>query len=133
MMKSETVTHRAYSISGTDIQIKMFYNHIIVESLGKLPGLVRADNIRYTHFSRNPKIAEYLKAFNFVKKYGEGVDRMCKELETAGLNVPIYDTNAFMFLNIYDEMETNQIFGASEVAEISENNERKSAGKVPEG
>lgn len=90
------VTHRAYSISGTDIQIKMFDNRIVVESPGKLPGLVRTDNIRYTHFSRNPKIAEYLKAYNFVKEYGEGVDRMCMELESAGLRIPEYHVNAFM-------------------------------------
>ena len=35
---------------------------------GKLPGLVRADNIRFTHFSRNPKIAEFLKNYKFVKE-----------------------------------------------------------------
>lgn len=181
------VTHRAYSISGTDIQIKMFDDHIVVESPGKLPGLVRVDNIRYTHFSRNPKIAEYLKAYNFVKEYGEGVDRMCKELEEAGLNVPEYHTNAFMLqtviynsnklvaidaqkvaieekkvaienqkvtkeffesllgdvkyseptaqnlFKIYDEIETNQVFGASEVSrilELSYSGARKVLGKL---
>ena len=77
------VTHRAYSITGTDIQIKMFDDHIVVESPGKLPGLVRADNIRFTHFSRNPKIAEFLKNYKFVKEFGEGVNRMCNELEQA--------------------------------------------------
>ena len=90
------VTHRAYSITGTDIQIKMFDDHIIVESPGKLPGLVRADNIRFTHFSRNPKIAEFLKNYKFVKEFGEGVNRMCNELEQAGLKDPVYYTNAFM-------------------------------------
>lgn len=90
------VTHRAYSIAGTDIQIKMFDDHIVVESPGKLPGLVRADNIRFTHFSRNPQIAEFLKAYNFVKEYGEGVNRMCIELKSAGLKDPAYYTNAFM-------------------------------------
>jgi len=90
------VTHRAYSISGTDIQIKMFDNRIIVESPGKLPGLVRKDNMRHTHFSRNPKIAEFLKVYEFVKEYGEGVDRMCRELESIGLKAPDYHTNAFL-------------------------------------
>lgn len=90
------VTHRAYSIGGTDIQIKMFDDRIIVESPGKLPGLVRADNIRHTHFSRNPKIAEFLKTYDFVKEYGEGVDRMCRELESVGLQAPVYYTNAFL-------------------------------------
>ena len=90
------VTHRDYSIRGTDIQIKMFDGRIVVESPGKLPGLVRTNNIRHTHFSRNPKIAEFLKAYSFVKEYGEGVDRMWKELEAIGLQGPEYRINAFM-------------------------------------
>ena len=94
------VTHRAYSITGTDIQIKMFDNRIVVESPGKLPGMVRADNIRFTQFSRNPKIAEFLKAYDLVKEYGEGVDRMCQELEAAGQKCPEYHTNAFMLQTI---------------------------------
>ena len=94
------VTHRAYSITGTDIQVKMFDNRIVVESPGKLPGMVKPDNIRFTHFSRNPKIAEFLKAYDYVKEYGEGVDRMCKELEAAGQKNPEYYTNAFMLQTV---------------------------------
>ena len=94
------ITHRAYSIMGTDIHVKMFDDHIAVESPGKLPGMVRTDNMRYTHFSRNPKIAEYLKAYKYVKEYGEGVDRMCRELEEIGLNKPQYYVNAFMLTAI---------------------------------
>ncbi len=94
------VTHRSYGIVGTEIQIKMFDDKIIVESPGKFPGLVRKDNIRYTHFSRNPKIAEYLKVYNFVKEYGEGVDRMYKELNKAGLREPEYLIDAFLLKTI---------------------------------
>jgi len=167
------VTHRDYSIRGTDIQIKMFDNRIVVESPGKLPGLVRTNNIRYTHFSRNPKIADFLKAYEYVKEYGEGVDRMCKELEISGLQVPEYCSRAFMLqtvifnneiqksaigdeksaievqksaigvkkleierlieqinnrdynepsvkniLNVYEEIDTNQIFGTCEIVKI---------------
>ena len=42
------------------------------------------------------KIAEFLRDYNFVKEYGEGVDRMCRELEAAGLQSPEYRLNAFM-------------------------------------
>ena len=34
-----------------------------------------------TSRSRNPKIAAFLKDYDYVKEYGEGVDRMCRELE----------------------------------------------------
>ena len=94
------VTHRDYSIKGTDIQIKMFDDRIVVESPGKLPGLVKTDNIRHTHFSRNPKIAEFLKAYKYVKEYGEGVNRMFQEMENAGLSDPIYHVQSFMLETI---------------------------------
>lgn len=90
------ITHRDYSIRGTDIQIKMFDDRIVVESPGKLPGLVKIENIRHMHFSRNPKIAEFLKAYSFVKEYGEGVDRMCREMEAVGMHPPKYMLRAFM-------------------------------------
>ena len=37
-----------------------------------------------------------MKAYSFVKEYGEGVDRMCKALEAVGLQDPEYRLNAFM-------------------------------------
>lgn len=51
------------------------------------------------HFSRNPKIAEFLHQYEYVKEFGEGIDRMFKEMEDAGLPAPKYSDNAFM-LNV---------------------------------
>ena len=64
-----------YTSSGMNIQIKMFDDHITVESPGTLPGIVRLSNIRTVHFSRNPKIAHFLQEYDYVKEFGEGVDR----------------------------------------------------------
>ena len=50
----------------------------------------------HTHFSRNPKIAAFLKAYNYVKEYGEGVDRMCRELEVNGTIAPIFHADDFI-------------------------------------
>ena len=77
------ICHRDYSILGTDIQVKIFDDHITVESPGIFPGLVRPKNIRTTHFSRNPKIAAYMHEYKLVKEYGEGVDRMYREIAAA--------------------------------------------------
>ena len=95
-MTVNSVCHRDYSIKGTEIQIKMFDNRLVFETPGKLPGIVRTDNIRHTHFSRNPKIAEYLKAYDYVKEFGEGVDRMCRELSAIGTKEPQYHLVAFI-------------------------------------
>jgi len=90
------VAHRDYSIKGTDIQIKMFDDRLVVESPGTLPGLVRLNTMRKVHFSRNPKIAAFLRDYGFVKEFGEGVDRMCKELAESGLPDPAYQIESFM-------------------------------------
>ncbi len=42
-----------------------------VDSPETLAGMVKKENIRYTHFSRNPKIAAFLKDYGYVKEYGE--------------------------------------------------------------
>lgn len=90
------IAHRDYSIKGTDIQIKMFDDHITVESPGTLPGIVRLNNMREMHFSRNPKIAGLLHEYEYVREFGEGVDRMYLEMKQAGLPEPEYRIEAFM-------------------------------------
>ena len=95
-MVVNAVAHRDYGIKGTDIQIKMFDDRLEVDSPGSFAGIVNKDNIRYTHFSRNPKIATFLKNYGYVKEYGEGVDRMCKELESIGLPAPVFNNSTFI-------------------------------------
>lgn len=95
-MVVNSICHRDYSIKGTEIQIKMFDDRLVFETPGKLPGIVRTDNIRHTHFSRNPKIADYLKSYDYVKEFGEGVDRMYRELSAIGTGGPHYHLDAFI-------------------------------------
>ena len=91
-----SIAHRDYSIKGTDIQIKMFDDRITVESPGILPGIVRLNNLRTVHFSRNPNIARFLHEYDYVQEFGEGIDRMFNEMAAAGLPAPEYHDNAFM-------------------------------------
>lgn len=74
----------------------MFDDHMTVESPGQLPGLVRPNNMREMHFSRNPKIIEFLHVYEYVNEFGEGVDRMYREMEDAGLPDPEYHVSSFM-------------------------------------
>ena len=90
------VAHRDYSILGTDILVKIFDHHYVVESPGILPGMVRIDNIRQMHFSRNPKIVQFMQQYKLVKEFGEGVDRMFREMAEAGNPAPEYKQIDFM-------------------------------------
>ena len=74
----------------------MFDNRLTVESPGTLPGIVRLNNMRHVHFSRNPKIAQFLHEYEYVQEFGEGVDRLYEVMESEGLPQPEYRTEAFM-------------------------------------
>ena len=109
--------HRAYNIKGTEIQIKMFDDRLVFESPGKLPGQVNPYNIRHTHFSRNPKIAAFLKAYHYVKEFGEGFDRICREQEANGANAPSFRTDEFILKITIPKMTEKVTVNDGKVAE----------------
>ncbi|MCQ2253994.1 MAG: putative DNA binding domain-containing protein [Bacteroidaceae bacterium] len=116
-----SVCHRAYNIKGTEIQIKMFDDRLVFETPGDLPGLVRPDNIRHTHFSRNPKIAQYLKAYKYVKEFGEGMDRIYRELNVNHTSEPKLHLDAFI-LKITVNKSTGKLI--ENTPDVIENNEK---------
>ena len=118
--------HRAYNIKGTEIQIKMFDDRLVFESPGKLPGLVKPANIRTTHFSRNPKIAAFLKAYHYVKEFGEGLDRICREQEANGAKAPSFRTDEFILKITVPKVtenvtETSQKTNRNQTVELPDN------------
>ena len=117
--------HRAYNIKGTEIQIKMFDDRLVFESPGKLPGLVKPANIRTTHFSRNPKIAAFLKAYHYVKEFGEGLDRICREQEANGAKAPSFRTDEFI-LKITVPKVTEKVNEKNEKVNVKVNDNRQS-------
>lgn len=124
------VAHRDYSILGTDIMVKIFDHHYVVESPGILPGMVRIDNIRQMHFSRNPKIAEFMREYKLVKEFGEGVDRMFREMAEAGNPAPEYKQVEFMVKvkltsALRDEDETTEKAGEESTLKSTRGNTQK--------
>ncbi|MBR4369604.1 MAG: putative DNA binding domain-containing protein, partial [Victivallales bacterium] len=118
--------HRDYGIRGTDIQIKMFDDRLEVDSPGTFAGMVKKENIRYTHFSRNPKIAAFLKDYGYVKEYGEGVDRMCKELAAIGLPEPTFNNSTFILKTTVKSSSYKMLSIENQKnAEIDENHSEK--------
>jgi ATP-dependent DNA helicase RecG len=84
------VTHRSYSIGGDHVRVELFDDRLEVESPGRLPGLVRLENIRSTRFARNPRVARALSDLGYTRELGEGVNRMFEEMSRVGLPDPVY-------------------------------------------
>ena len=73
--------------------------------------------ITHTHFSRNPKIAAFLKAYHYVKEFGEGFDRICREQEANGANVPLFRTDEFILKITVPKVTESELNRTEKVAE----------------
>lgn len=103
------VAHREYSVSGFCIEIKLFEDRMEVISPGDFPSVVREDNIKDNHFSRNPRVARVLSDFGYVEELGEGVNRMYEEMESAGLPEPQFKSkDGKVIVSLFNDIENRR-------------------------
>jgi ATP-dependent DNA helicase RecG len=86
---TNAVLHRDYSIA-TDVQIRIFDNRVEVESPGKLPGHITAENVLSEQFARNGKIVRLINKFPNPpnKDVGEGLNTAFQKMRDLGLKAP---------------------------------------------
>lgn len=105
------ITHRSYNLQGDHVRVSLFDDRVVVDSPGRLPGLVRIDNIRQARFSRNPRIARALVDLRLVRELNEGVNRMFDEMQLAGLPEPqLEQTDAGFRVTLYNQTEAERTF-----------------------
>lgn len=85
------LAHRDYGLQGATIDVTVWDDRLEVRSPGALPGHITLDNMRDEHYSRNPRIMRTLKTLGLVEEYGEGIDRMYREMESRLLSPPIFE------------------------------------------
>ena len=76
-----------------------------------------------------------MKAYHFVKEYGEGVDRMCRELEVNGSTVPVFHTDDFILKVIVAKVTEKLPENSGKLTEKLPENTKKlpeSSEKLPE-
>lgn len=118
------VAHRAYNLKNTNIFVRMFNDHIEVESPGNLPGIVTVENIYKESFPRNPTLMQGLLYLRYVVFASEGIDRMREEMTNLGLPEPEFqnDKKAVLFKVILRNNIEKRIV-KSELEDIKELNQ----------
>ena len=117
------VAHRDYGLAGATVDVTMWDDRVEVRSPGGLPGHITVDNMRGEHYSRNPRIMRVLKTLGYVEEYGEGVDRMFREMEARLMEPPTFEATADsvtvtlrnrVLVDVDDQLWLNQL-GADEL------------------
>ncbi|PIU67350.1 MAG: hypothetical protein COS84_04755 [Armatimonadetes bacterium CG07_land_8_20_14_0_80_40_9] len=120
------VAHRSYSITGSNIFVKMLSNRLEVISPGGLPGNIKKENILSSQFSRNPRIARVLAELDYIKEMGEGLNRMFREMKEAGLSEPDIITEANQVILILKNIKCKkEIYHKEEIEEYSLNKRQR--------
>ena len=91
------VLHRAYSNFGDHIRVELFDDRVELFSPGRFPGVTTTapdDLMNVPRFSRNPRIARVLSDLAYGQEHGEGLRRMVRAMETAGLPRPVATQSA---------------------------------------
>ena len=88
------LAHRDYNLSGATVDITVWDDRVEIHSPGPLPGHITEYNMRTEHYSRNPRIMRALKALGLVEEFGEGIDRMYREMESRLLQPPTFETTS---------------------------------------
>ncbi len=117
------LAHRDYGLAGATVDVTMWDDRVEVRSPGGLPGHITVDNMRGEHYSRNPRIMRVLKTLGYVEEYGEGVDRMFREMEARLMEPPTFEATADsvtvtlrnrVLVDVDDQLWLNQL-GADEL------------------
>ncbi len=88
------LAHRDYGLQGATVDVTVWDDRVEVQSPGPLPGHITLDNMRDEHYSRNPRIMRVLKMLGLVEEYGEGIDRMYREMESRLMEPPMFEATA---------------------------------------
>lgn len=81
------VMHRVYEGTNSPVRINWFVDRVEIQSPGGLYGQVTADNYERVNDYRNPVVAEAMKVFGYVERFGTGIAR-CKAALDANGNPP---------------------------------------------
>lgn len=82
------LAHRDYGLAGATVDVTVWDDRVEIQSPGGLPGHVTLSNIKEEHYSRNRVLMRVLKLLGLVEEYGEGVDRMFRDMEARLLDPP---------------------------------------------
>ena len=90
----------------------MYDDRLEIESPGRFPNIVTADNISYTRFSRNKTISRVMTEFEWVRELNEGVKKIYSDMAEAGLPAPEYiETPNTVKLILRNNSDTSTVYG----------------------
>ena len=114
--------HRSYGLKNMNIFVKMFDDHLVIESPGGFPPLVTPQNIYNVHHPRNPYLMEAMFYLRFVKCAHEGTRRIRDSMADMSLPQPEFEQkesgNAVVRVTLRNNIKQRKVWLDSDASAI---------------
>lgn len=99
------LAHRDYGLTGATTDITIWDDRLEIRSPGSLPGHITVENMRAEHYSRNRRLMGVLQKLGLVEEFGEGMDRMFREMDARLMTPPdINATSGSVTVTLYNRI-----------------------------
>lgn len=89
------VLHRDWSMSGANVFLKLYQDHLEVQSPGGLPKGITLETLGTRSNRRNPLLADIMSRAGVGEKMGTGISYMRRESVLHGCGEPKFEDNGF--------------------------------------
>jgi ATP-dependent DNA helicase RecG len=116
--------HRSYGngMKNISVFVRMFDDHLEIESPGPFPPFVTAENVYKMHKPRNPRIMEALYFLKMVQMNREGTRRMRETMAALGLPAPEFEQKeigyALVRVTLKNNIEQRKVWIDRDVSEL---------------
>jgi ATP-dependent DNA helicase RecG len=94
---TNAVCHRDNFEKGARVMVEIFDDRVEITNPGGVPKGITKENFGTTSVTRNPIIASLLHRADYIERMGTGINRMASEMEKAGLEKPVFQTEGHFF------------------------------------
>jgi ATP-dependent DNA helicase RecG len=124
------IVHRDYTIEQANINVKIDYDKIIIESPGKpLVAMERLKDFTAPTFSVNPKIANVFYQMKFIEKRNMGMEELQEFANLMGVNKPIIEyVEPYLIVTLFRKAENKKEVALNLILEFVKANEKISTG-----
>ena len=100
------VLHRDWSMTGANISLKLFHDHLEIQSPGGLPKGITLETLGTRSSRRNPLLADIMARAGVGEKMGTGISYIRRESILHGSGEPKFEDNGFFSVVFSPHPET---------------------------
>lgn len=109
---ANAIIHRDYSMSGTNIQLEIHQDRVVISNPGGLVEGITLKKLGTKSFRRNELIADMFSRMNLAERFGSGIRRVKTLLHENNCEPPLYESDSFFKVTLKRPIEFSALINS---------------------